>query len=158
MLELPDIATLLQKHSDPQAAADALVKAARNAGGYDNITVIVVNILNTEQRVERRQKRRVKWGIAVFLLVFALLVAATVGGVSFYAHNAAFLIEEDGYVSIYHGLPGDIAGVRLQWLEEKTEVKTSDLSPTFAQSIREGVGFPSIDDAREALGSAERLQ
>jgi len=157
MLELSDIASLLQAHADPQEAADALVEAARDAGGYDNITVIVVNVVNTEEHVLSKQKRRFRWGIAVFLLVFVLLIASAIGGVFFYAHNAAFLIEESGYVSIYRGLPGDVAGVKLQWLEEETKIKMSDLPPTFAQRVQEGAGFSSVDNAREALEGARKL-
>ncbi len=40
-----DITAILHEMSDPQAAADALVAAANAAGGRDNITVIVVDVL-----------------------------------------------------------------------------------------------------------------
>jgi hypothetical protein len=42
----PDITAILLQHSDdPQAAADALVGAANGAGGRDNITVVIVDVL-----------------------------------------------------------------------------------------------------------------
>ncbi|MEW6360228.1 MAG: Stp1/IreP family PP2C-type Ser/Thr phosphatase [Planctomycetota bacterium] len=37
------ITALLQKHTQPQAACDALVRAANAAGGQDNITVVLVD-------------------------------------------------------------------------------------------------------------------
>lgn len=42
-----DITAILRRHvDDPQAAADELVEAANEAGGADNITVVVVDVLD----------------------------------------------------------------------------------------------------------------
>ena len=38
------IAEILGEREDPQAAADALVEAANEAGGQDNITVVILDI------------------------------------------------------------------------------------------------------------------
>ncbi|WP_415856665.1 PP2C family protein-serine/threonine phosphatase [Sinomonas sp. G460-2] len=43
-LEDEQIAGVLAEHGDPQAAADALVAAALEAGGSDNVTVVVVGV------------------------------------------------------------------------------------------------------------------
>ena len=42
----PDIAAILAAHADPGAAAAALVGAAVQAGGRDNVTAIVVDVLD----------------------------------------------------------------------------------------------------------------
>jgi len=39
------IAAILQEESDPQSAADRLVRAANEAGGRDNVTVIVLDVI-----------------------------------------------------------------------------------------------------------------
>jgi PPM family protein phosphatase len=44
MLGEDRIADILRSESDPQAAADALVEAANEAGGQDNITVVVLDL------------------------------------------------------------------------------------------------------------------
>ncbi len=44
------IAKILKEQADPQAACEALVRAANTAGGYDNVTTIIVDCLESEQR------------------------------------------------------------------------------------------------------------
>lgn len=48
VLEIPDkgISKVLKKYSNPQAAANALMKAAVEAGGRDDITVLVVDVID----------------------------------------------------------------------------------------------------------------
>ncbi len=43
LVESAVIAQILEKHSDPQAACQTLIDAAKNAGGGDNITVLIAN-------------------------------------------------------------------------------------------------------------------
>lgn len=44
-----EIASLLVANADPQAAAEALVAAANDHGGRDNVTVVVVDVLDGEE-------------------------------------------------------------------------------------------------------------
>jgi len=44
MIEDKDIERVIREQGDPQAACDELVKKANAAGGYDNITLIIVDI------------------------------------------------------------------------------------------------------------------
>ena len=46
------IAEILKHHSEPQAAAEALVQAANDNGGRDNITVIVADVLQGDELSE----------------------------------------------------------------------------------------------------------
>jgi serine/threonine protein phosphatase PrpC len=49
-LEDAEIEQLLADFSDPQEAAEELVRAANAAGGHDNVTAIVVDLLGNEGR------------------------------------------------------------------------------------------------------------
>jgi len=57
--ELPDerLATVLLSEPDPQAAADRLVREALEAGGRDNITVIVIDASGVEDAMEHTAPR-----------------------------------------------------------------------------------------------------
>lgn len=46
MIDDNDIAVILESQTDSQAACEALVNAANATGGYDNITVVVIDWLN----------------------------------------------------------------------------------------------------------------
>ena len=46
------IAEILKQHAEPQAAADALVQAANENGGRDNVTVIVADVLEGDELSE----------------------------------------------------------------------------------------------------------
>jgi protein phosphatase len=151
MLEPAALQKILNENPDPQRAADALVDGANDAGGHDNITVIVINIDEVNPRAASRGKQRFIGGIAVFLLVLILLVAGTVGGVYAYARNAAFLIDEGGYVALYRGLPGDVLGFELKWHVETTTIPITALNPTSAGELKTGIETESIDEARRLI-------
>jgi serine/threonine protein phosphatase PrpC len=48
MLHDADIAAILSEDSDPQHAAEHLVSAANDAGGVDNVTVVVLDVGTVE--------------------------------------------------------------------------------------------------------------
>jgi protein phosphatase len=158
MLDAETIHDVLRADKDAQRAADALVAAANDEGGYDNITVIVVNIAEVTSLAEVRKKRRFKWGVFGFILAVLLLVAGAAGGVYAYARNSAFLIDEDGYVVLYRGLPGDALGIELKWYEHDTGIKVSSLSPTTAGELKDGMQVESLEKARSLIEDYENQQ
>jgi protein phosphatase len=156
MLSNETLQRFLLEYADPQQAADALVNAANDAGGHDNITVIVVDIHKVNPQAVPRQRRRFLWGVAVFLLVFSLLILGTVGGIYAYARNAAFLIDEGGYVTLYRGLTGEMMGVELKWKVEKTTVPVKSLNPTTISELKQGIQTESLDEAERLIEQYEK--
>ena len=153
MLSDDEICDVLLSCPDSQMTADSLVHAAKEAGGFDNITVIVVNIDQVNVRQERRQQRRFVRGVLAFLIAFVVLVGATVGGIYSHAQGSYYFIEENGYLMLYRGLPGELMGIRLSWLEEATSIRVQQpqFSPTFISELQKGVPVGSREEAAEFI-------
>jgi protein phosphatase len=115
MIDDREVARLLSSTKEPQKAADALVAAARQAGGYDNITVIVLDIDATDLRKQKQNRSRAKRAVIAFLLVFALAVAGVATGFAVLAYNSFFVVDEGGIVVSYRGFPGEFAGFQIRW-------------------------------------------
>ena len=155
---IPDdyICDLLAAESDPDAAAAKLVEAANRAGGYDNITVIVIDIGDvravdaTPARGSKEARRR---GAAPLLWIVAALalVIACGGGAWSYARSRAYLIDQGGYVTVYQGIPGSFAGIGLNWVVQTTEVPVNELDPQVAARLKEGIPFGKLPDALERV-------
>ena len=104
MITDADIEALSVSSVTPQQAADNLVSAALTAGGADNVTVVVVDILN--DGVADAGRRR---AIRHFAVVLAAIVATfvVVGG-CFYAfiRSEWYLGVNGDTVGIYQGVTG----------------------------------------------------
>lgn len=152
MLNDDYISEILQAESDPDAAARTLVDAANRAGGYDNITVAVVDLTDTPSRDHavrrgsaasgRRAAARLLW-----LLAAAALVGLTVWGAHAYADSRAYLIDEGGVVTVYRGVPGTFAGIALHWRVRATDIATADLPAPVSARLKDGLTFDGVDAA-----------
>lgn len=155
---IPDdyIAELLSAERDPQAAAAKLVEAANRAGGYDNITVIVVDIDDTPAREvapvrgSKAQGRRVAAPL-LWIVAALVLVLATGWGAWSYARSRAYLIDQGGYVAVYRGIPGSFAGIGLHWLVQATDVPVERLDPQVRTRLETGVAFGKLTDALDRV-------
>jgi protein phosphatase len=158
MLDDESIESILLDNPDPQTAADALVEAANDAGGFDNVTVIVINIESIDAQSELKRKRRFIRNIISFVLTFVLLIGLAVGGVYFHARNSLFLTEENSHVVVYRGLPGGFMGLELKWLEKTTNIPVSALSDTAAGNLKDGIPAGSLAEVDELLAAYEKQQ
>jgi protein phosphatase len=94
MVAAPDVVRALALTSDPDTAADALVRAALAAGGYDNVTVVVVDPMHlpttadrvvpaTPQResgaAPRSIRRSTALGVAGAIGLIGLILGAAIG-------------------------------------------------------------------------------
>lgn len=156
LIEDSEIEEALLRVADAQRCASMLVSAAVAAGGYDNVTVIVINIEGFTEIKEKRSSRRVRAWMIMVLLTFALIVGGAGFAFSYYVDNSAFLIEEDGKVAIYKGIPGTLFGIQTSKLEKVTEVEIEDLQPGLANRLKEGIQVGSLDEAHTLVEEYEK--
>jgi len=135
----------------PQNCADALVQAALDAGGFDNVTVIVVDIAR-DAAVERHARQLARGAFSILLGMVGLMIAALVG-FSLIVGKSWFVGSENGEVAIYKGIHGDFFGLNLYELTERTGVVVTDLPDATQKSLQEGIAAASEDDARATVDS-----
>ena len=156
MLEDDEIQTIMRHTPSPQQCASDLVDAALQAGGYDNVTVVVVDIEGFKHNKivkERHKSHALVIGIVIaFVLAFALGIFAGYQ----YVNNSAYLIEENGTVSVYRGINDNLFGIPLSSLERTTDIAVDDLQPGVANRIKEGMSVGGIDEANRLIESYEQ--
>lgn len=155
MVRDEQIEQIMRRNRDPQHCADQLVEAALRAGGFDNVTVIVVDVHNKEvhRKLERKAKRHYRTLAAFAAVAIVAVFALAAFGFNQYVHDSAYLVEEDGTVSLYRGLPDTFLGMSFSQLEEKTDIPVDELPAGVANRIREGMAAGSIGEARELLST-----
>lgn len=160
------IESVLKLYKDASECCDALINEALKAGGLDNVTVVVVDPFQNADgstftqaisigkfKAKRPAKTKRKLFSLLWAAIFVVILAGSAFGFYSYAQNSYYVIAEDGYVSIYKGLPGDVAGIKLSWLEEKTNIPVNKLAPTTASRLVEGIGVDSLEDAQNLIDS-----
>lgn len=183
MVESGAIQTALATNPDPQQAADALVDLANEAGGDDNITVVVLDVVDDSEGTEARpaapiqdradpptpsvqptstpqpartpeRKHTGRW-IAV-LAVLAILVVASYAGYRYVVGNLLWFVGVEGdRVTIFRGLPEDVGFLSYREPAETTDLHVDEL-PEFARSdVEEGHKVDSLEEGREYVANLE---
>lgn len=187
MISESDIADVLEHETDPQAAAEMLVQQANQAGGEDNITVIVIDVGAeqtaappvTEHRSDLGARahtdpaadtgyhravevapRRSPWlrRIVVTILVLAVVAGGGIFAARYALNNSWFVgVDETGVVTIYRGIPDEIAGLTLKTVHERSSIELSQL-PSFKRGdVQSGIKVDSLEEAERTLTDLERL-
>lgn len=171
MVEDAAIAEVLRTAPSPKAAVARLVAAANDAGGHDNITVVVVDVIGADglrngrtgaatrgaSAAEEREPARSPRRVWLARLAWTLALAAAVGGAALaargYARSQAYLAVVDGRVAVYRGVPGEFAGARLHWLEQVTDVPVADLDPVTAARLERGIRVDGLAAAFDLVAA-----
>lgn len=149
------IEAIMRRQSDPQNCADELVQAALENGGADNVTVIVADVAGFSEVREKKKARKSRvFYIGLAIALVAVIFAAAFGGYSF-INNSAYLVEENGTVSVYRGVPDEFMGIKLSSLDHTTTVEVDKLQPGVANRIKEGMSVSSIDEANNLIEGYE---
>lgn len=149
------IESIMRRQSDAQHCADELVTAALENGGADNVTVVVADVPGfSEVREKKRAHKSRVFYIGLAIALVAVIFAAGFSGYAFIS-NSAYLIEENGKVSVYRGTPDDFMGIKLSTLDHTTNVDVDKLQPGVANRIKEGMSVSSIDEANSLIAGYE---
>lgn len=156
MLEDDQIEKVLVDFSDPQRCAAQLVNEANGLGGYDNVTVIVVDVTGLAEQRRRKMTRRSRVTAVMLIVLLLGILAACAYGLNYLASNSAYLVDQDGKVAIYQGVPGEVFGFSAHKLVRVTEVATDDLQPGVANRLREEtIKVASVADAEHLVSEYE---
>ena len=181
MVDDDEIEEILKSESDPTAAARQLIDAANRGGGTDNITVLVVDVVDDEDATaavptieppaaepaavpspaepaapRTPLRRRRWWRVLRWALPLLIVLAVAIGAVYYYARDTYYVGSDLGNVAIFRGRPGGV----LIWnptLEQRTNVLVNDLPPQQRQQVKGGHGqFSSLGDARAYVRQLRR--
>ena len=173
-LDDPQIAEILESHADPEAAAVALVREAVDAGGHDNVTVVVVDVVDAPVpdlgadglglpavRPERLPAAGLPasgsfdsapaWRAVVFAVALAGLLGAVVGAIGIYARSGWFVGLQDDSVAVFRGRPSGIL-----WfdptLAERADLHLLDLADVDRSMVIDAIEVDSLEEARRVVG------
>lgn len=174
MIEEGAIGETLGSDLDPQAVADRLVDLANEAGGEDNITVVVLDVVDEHAKdalragadsspgrdadelaepggARRRSKRGWFVGIA-----FLTLAALAVGAYRYAVTNVLWFVGVEGdAVTIFHGFPEDVGFLSYREPAERTDLEVDELPEFVRQDVIEGHKVDSLADAHEYVENLE---
>lgn len=149
--EIEDIAV---KSSTAQMCTDNLVDAALAAGGADNVSVVVVDVVDDGRlkQVVRTHRRN----IAIALGALVALVLAAAIALFVVISNSVYLGADGDTVAVYQGIPATVLGVELHHVQEETSIKLSDLPEDTQNRLREGIAQDSLEQARDTISDYRR--
>ncbi|MDO5118989.1 MAG: Stp1/IreP family PP2C-type Ser/Thr phosphatase [Coriobacteriales bacterium] len=151
MVEDSEIEAIAVSSATPQAAADNLVAAALTQGGHDNITVVVIDILDDGSVEQHHKRNRRAFLIGALVTLIALAVLMTAGAL--FVRHSWFVGANGRTVGIYQGIHADILGHPLYSLVETTSVELKDLPETVVKALNEGVPVSSEAEAAATVES-----
>jgi len=166
MITEEQIAAIAGATPAPQEAADRLVRAANRAGGVDNITVVILDVLPDDPAVvdeagapEAAPRRSTAdappptapvWRTPVIRAVVALAVvlAAFAGGRA-WLDSRWYVGVWNGQVAIFRGIPTEVLGFHLSSVAAETRLPADEVArlPLY-EDIANGLNVDTLADAQ----------
>jgi len=87
------------------------------------------------------------------LLVLVLLSAGFLAGRTF-VYSRYWVGFDDDQVAVFRGVPGDVAGLRLSSLVERSPVSREQVPPAYVLSLENGITAGSLTEARRIAACA----
>lgn len=139
----------LCQDADAQATCEALLQQALEAGGHDNITIVVIDVASDVQR--KRATRKTLKAVAFWMIGVLVACAVLVAAAALYINQTYFLTTVNGHVTVYQGVPGQIFGMPLHHLQNETTIVVDDLPASIQQNLRDTISVSSKEEADKLL-------
>ncbi len=140
--------------ADLDSACRRLVETAKQRGGSDNITVVIVE---PEAADGARAGLRGRRALAALLAAAAIFAAAALA--SIWLNQSFYLTTSGKYVAVGRGLPAEVAGYKLGRVERATTIRADRLPQYYRRRLSRGLvvgGAPRLGrllaDLRELSG------
>lgn len=151
MISDAEIEALAVSSATPQQAADNLVAAALTAGGADNVTVVVVDVLN--DGIADAARRRLFHRAAILSGIVAALLALSVLFAVALVRSEWYLGVNGTTVGLYRGIQGEFLGIPTSELVGTSSVELSDLPTSVQDQLAQGIRVDSEEAGREVISS-----
>ena len=151
MIPDSEIEALAVSSATPQQAADNLTAAALTAGGADNVTVIVVDVLN-DGLADAARKKLIRRAAAVAGTLVAVALVTFLAVFAFVRTEWYLGINGDT-VGIYQGVAGDFLGIPMNELVGTSSVVVNDLPASVQAQLGEGIRVQNEQAAQDAINS-----
>lgn len=151
MVEESLLQSTLERIDDPQKCVDLLVQEAIDAGGYDNVTAIVVNVEGNAAQQEKKARRHGRLGAIMLAVVLVAVLVGAAFGVHTYLNTTAFVTVQNSEVVICRGLNGSFLGIQMWQTDSATGIKVDDLdlpANTKERLTSEGIQTDSVEEAK----------
>lgn len=144
-----EIEALAVSSATPQQAADNLVAAALTAGGLDNVTVVVVDVVD-DGTAEKSRRRLTKRAIGVTATLVGVLLATVLVCLAF-VRGEWYLSLNGDTVGIYQGINASVLGIPLGNLVETSAVAVADLPASVQDQLEQGIRVANEQAGRDTL-------
>ncbi len=171
--ELTDdyISSVLRRLGNPDEAARELVNEAKRRGGNDNITVVLVDVVDSAAEKDASptaalplarpaeveapptpgrapSARVITPRVVGFVLLLLVLLAGAVAGVAWYARAGYFVGLRGDRIMVFQGRPGGLLWFR-PTVADGTNVTTADVLAHNLPALSAGQEEPSLAEARQ---------
>ncbi len=146
-----EIESLAVSSATPKQAADNLVAAALTAGGADNVTVVVVDILNDGQAEEAR-RRLFRGAASVACIILATLAVVALVALTF-IRSEWYLGVNGTTVGLYRGINAEFLGIPFGELVSTSAVELTDLPAAVQDQLEDGIRVESEEAGRAVIDS-----
>jgi serine/threonine protein phosphatase PrpC len=169
-----DSDTLARLSSEPFSLEESvvqLVEAAKEAGGRDNITAVLLEFDEVSEtstpiqrtissvtppvarttapsRSKKRRRHRLSWRTPAALLLFAGVLVGAYFIVHWYAYSSYYLGNDGGYVAVYQGQPDGVLWLK-PILVYDSHYKIGTLRATEQAQLTQTISEPTLSSARD---------